>query len=75
VIIFLRPRLVPLYILRFSADIIKEVVLNLLDHETLDDTERHFDQMRVWIRELEFSSLKSWYNRLASRWDWKATYY
>jgi transposase len=58
-----------------NLEIIKESVLNLFDHENLNDAEKHFDQLQVWIHELGFPSLKSWYNRLASRWDCIAAYY
>jgi transposase len=58
-----------------QLEMIKESVLALFDHESVDIAEKHFDQLGNWIRELGFPSLKQWYSHLERRWECIAAYF
>jgi transposase len=58
-----------------QLEIIKESVLALFDHESVEIAEKHFDQLGNWIRELGFPQLKHWYSHLERRWGCIAAYF
>ena len=56
-------------------EMIKESVLALFDHESLEIAKKHFAQLGNWARELGFPSLKQLYSQLERRWECIAAYF
>ena len=58
-----------------QLELIKESVLQIFGHQSVEDARKRFEKTGQWIKEAGFPPLKNWFRRLSTRWHAIEAYY
>jgi len=58
-----------------QLELIKESVLQIFGHQSVEDAKKQFEKTGQWIKEAGFPPLKNWFRRLSTRWHAIEAYY